>query len=295
MAEEFGVGFNKEDRDPNNDDRQYYRTALNEFKYIDPKKLPDDDYPPTVGEDVLTREFHSFSRVWSGAFYRMLTAVYEGNKAEGQEPSAALKSATDTLGHNWGKVGKSMLRQANRGEDKTTFNQLAAVMLDRDILTEDEVEGIKNETLPKVKLQDGSPDSVLKSMSSALELPEGFQSEGKPQKLDDGRTVYLFTRPERHQLPGLSHQGDALELELRSGLSATFDDAGNLVSYFHTPIGDAEREDAEVFAQDLMNKDRVQEEPISSIDENDRGRVFLGRLLPDRPGVKVLERLPIFD
>lgn len=309
MAEEFGVGFNKEDKDPNNDDRQYYRTALNEFKYIDPKKLPDDDYPPTVGEDVLTREFHSFSRVWSGAFYRMLTSLYEGEKSEGKEPAQALKSACDTLGHTWGKallelpptgikfsvVAKSMLRQANRGEDKKTFNRLADVILDRDLLNQGEIDKLRNETLPEVDAADGSPGSVLKGMTEALQLPQGFVSEGEPRTLKNGNTVYLFTRPERHALPGLAHQGDSLEVELRSGLSATFDESGRLVNYFHTPVGDQEREEAEIFSADLMGRDRVQDNPVSSLMENDSGRVFLGRLLPDRKGVKVLERLPVFD
>lgn len=309
MAEEFGVGFNKEDNDPNNDDRQYYRTALNEFKYIDPKKLPDDDYPPTVPEDVLTREFHSFSRVWSGAFYRMLTALYDGAKSDGAEPMEALKSARDQLGHIWGKsltelpptgikfgiVSEAMLKTTARSGDLVTFDRLAAVMMDRDLLDEGQVAKLRGAaSAPNVSLGDGKPESVLRSMSSELGLPEGFASEGEPSKLKDGRTVYLFTKPERHEL-GLRHEGDAVEVELREGLSATFDESGKLVNYFHTPIGAEEREDAELFAKDLLSKQRVKEDSFSPQTENASGQVYLGRLLPDRQGVKVFERVPVFD
>ena len=309
MAEEFGSGFNKEDKDPNNDDRQYYRTALNEFKYIDPKLLPDDDYPPTVPEDVLTREFHSFSRVWSGAFYRMLTALYDGEKNGGAQPVDALKTATDKLGNVWGKalnelpptgikfkvVSEAMLKTAAQSGDLATFDRLAAVMVDRDLLDEQTVDKLRTNSGPNISMGDGKPETVLKSLSQELDLPEGYAIEGEPTKLDDGRTVYLYTRPERHQPIGLNHEGDQIEVELRSGLAATFDADGKLVSHYHTPVGEEERADADLLVQDLMSRERVKEGAFDSQTENQTGQVYLARLVPDREGVKVFERLPVFD
>ena len=309
MAEEFGSGFNKEDKDPNNDDRQYYRTALNEFKYIDPKLLPDDDYPPTVPENVLTREFHSFSRVWSGAFYRMLTALYDGEKNGGAQPVDALKTATDKLGNVWGKalnelpptgikfkvVSEAMLKTAAQSGDLATFDRLAAVMVDRDLLDEQTVDKLRTNSGPNIVMGDGKPETVLKSLSKELDLPEGYSIEGEPTKLEDGRTVYLYTRPERHQPIGLNHEGDQIEVELRSGLAATFDADGKLVSHYHTPVGEEERADADLLVQDLMARERVKEGAFDSQVENQSGQVYLARLVPDREGVKVFERLPVFD
>ncbi len=309
MAEEFGSGFNKEDKDPNNDNRQYYRTALNEFKYIDPKLLPDDDYPPTVPEDVLTREFHSFSRVWSGAFYRMLTALYDGEKNGGAQPVDALKTATDKLGNVWGQalnelpptgikfkvVSEAMLKKAAQSGDLATFDRLAAVMVDRDLLDEQTVDKLRTSSGPNIVMGDGKPETVLKSLSDELDLPGGYAIEGEPTKLEDGRTVYLYTKPERHQPIGLNHEGDQLEVELRSGLAATFDSDGNLVSHYHTPVGEEERADADLLVQDLMARERVKEGVFDSQVENQSGRVYLARLVPDRDGVKVFERLPVFD
>ena len=309
MAEEFGSGFNKEDKDPNNDDCQYYRTALNEFKYIDPKLLPDDDYPPTVPENVLTREFHSFSRVWSGAFYRMLTALYDGEKNGGAQPVDALKTATDKLGNVWGKalnelpptgikfkvVSEAMLKTAAQSGDLATFDRLAAVMVDRDLLDEQTVDKLRTNSGPNIVMGDGKPETVLKSLSKELDLPEGYSIEGEPTKLEDGRTVYLYTRPERHQPIGLNHEGDQIEVVLRSGLAATFDADGKLVSHYHTPVGEEERADADLLVQDLMARERVKEGAFDSQVENQSGQVYLARLVPDREGVKVFERLPVFD
>ncbi len=310
MAEEFGTAFNKEDKDPNNDDRPYYRTALNEFKYIDPKKLPDDDYPPTVGEDVLTREFHSFSRVWSGAFYRMLTALYDGEKASGKSELEALKTARDTLGSNWGKalhelppsgikfsvVAESMLRVAARDEDKTTFDRLGSVLVDRDILSAEQVAQLRGGKSEDVRLGDGSAESVLASLDAHYGLGEGYQVEGEPVKLADGRTVYQFTKPERVST-GIFHEGADIQVELHSGVSATFDASGKLASSFHTPVGQEESDNAALFSADLMAKDRVKENAYSLHVANGKGDVFLGQLVDDfeQPNVKVLQRLPIYD
>ncbi len=310
MAEEFGTAFNKEDNDPKNDERPYYRTALNEFKYIDPKKLPDDDYPPTVGEEVLTREFHSFSRVWSGAFYRMLTALYDGEKAGGKSELEALKAARDTIGNNWGKalhelppsgikfsvVAESMLRVAARDEDKTTFDRLGSVLVDRDVLTSDKVAELRSGKAAEVELGDGSNSSVLNSLEAHYGLGEGYLPEGDPVRLADGRTVYQFARSERVDT-GLSHEGSHIEVELHSGVSATFDASGKLVSSFHTPVGETETEEAKLFSADLMAKDRVKENSFALQVANDRGDVFLGQLVDDfeKPNVKLMQRLPIYD
>lgn len=310
MAEEFGTAFNQEDNDPNNNDRPYYRTALNEFKYIDPKKLPDDDYPPTVGENVLTREFHSFSRVWSGAFYRMLTSLYDGAKADGKSELEALKSARDTLGHNWGQalhelppsgikfsvVAEAMLKVAARDEDKTTFDRLGSVMVDRDVLSAESVAKLRDGKAAQITRGDGSNGAVLASLEAHYGLGKGYQAEGEPVKLSDGRTVYQFTKPERLST-GLSHDGADIQVELHSGVSATFDASGKLVSSFHTPVGAEETENAQLFSADLMGKDRVKENAYSLQVANGNGDVFLGQLIDDfeQPNVKVLQRLPIYD
>ena len=200
--------------------------------------------------------------------YRMLTSLYDGEKAEGKSPLEALKSARDALGETWGKaltelpptgikfsvVAESMPRTAAKSDDPDTFDRLASVLVDRDVLTPERVAELKTPTLQNVSQGDGSNESVLKSLEQAYDLPQGYVAEGEPKKLGDGRTVYMYTRPERHQVPGLKSLGDDIEVELRSGVVATFDANGQLVSSYNTPVGDEDRTDAEVFAADLWPK-----------------------------------------
>lgn len=305
MAEEFGSAFNKEDQDPNNDERIYYRTALNTFKYIDPALLPDDDYPPTVPEEVLTREFHSFSRVWTGTFYNILEGLYDANRAKGAEPLEALTSARDTLGHAWGKAldempatgvryrhaAEAMLMQTLRNNQTDDFLTMGRVLVERNVLSQEQLDSLRDRKLPDIKM--GTPEQVLAQASKALDLPDGFTSEGPATMTRDGRTVMLFTAPERHTLPQLECEGDRLEVELHHGLMVAFDADGKLLNLQHTPVDDTRRQEAETFVADLEKSGRLTGNIFKSVD--DKNRPFLARAHPERPGVRLVERLPIYD
>lgn len=311
LAEEFGTAFNKEDQDPNNNDRPYYRTALNEFKYIDPKKLPSDDYPPTVGENVLTSEFHSFSRVWSGAMYRMLTSLYDGARADGKEPLDALKTARDELGFTWGKalqelppsgikysvVAESMLRVASRDKDKAVFDRLGSVLVDRDILSADRVAELRNTKPANVALGDGNEGTVLSNLDHLYQLGDGFTADGQPEKLPDGRTVYQFSKPVTVQVGEFG--GVPIKSDLYAGVSATFDSSGQIVSSFYRPVDEETIADAKLFTSNLEESGRVKESSfaLASATHNDEGRVFLAQVQDsyDKPGEKILRRLPVYD
>lgn len=299
MAEEFGSGFNKEDQNPDNDDRIYYRTALNSFKYIDPRLLPDDDYPPTVPEEVLTREFHSFSRVWTGTFYQMLTALYDRERTEGAEPLEALKSARDTLGNVFAKaldelpptgiryrlVAEQMLNQALRQGNAPAFYTLGQVLVDRDVLTQEQVDAVRERAeLPDVRL--GDP-----AMLERLGLSPGMVPEGPPQQVGDGRTIMLFTEARRHPLPELSLKGDQLEVELRDGVMLAFDAEGKLINLVRG--GDTE-EEAEVLVRDLARHGRLNARHLFQ-SEDPEGRPYLARAVPSTPGRRLVEMVPVFD
>lgn len=67
------------------------RDAFNAFTYIEPEKLP------RSGKDnQLTSEPHSFSRVFSGAWYEMLVAIYEEERKT-LDPKSALIKARDVM------------------------------------------------------------------------------------------------------------------------------------------------------------------------------------------------------
>ncbi|NDD27765.1 MAG: hypothetical protein EB084_05795 [Proteobacteria bacterium] len=65
----------------------FVRTAINSFTWQDPNDLPS-SAPP----DQLSSEVHSFSRLWSGAFYDVVAGIQARNMAAGMDAECALKS-----------------------------------------------------------------------------------------------------------------------------------------------------------------------------------------------------------
>jgi hypothetical protein len=72
------------------------RDAVNQFKYRDPATLPG-----RAPASKLSSESHSFSRVFSGAFYDLLVAIYTQLRGENAalSPDAALAQARADAGH----------------------------------------------------------------------------------------------------------------------------------------------------------------------------------------------------
>jgi hypothetical protein len=92
LAEEMGHGiFSRYGR--NASSQESLRDAVNDFKYTNPNNLPDS------GPDTqLVRGGHSFSRVFSGAFYGALVRMYQLLKEELQDNDKALRQAADDIG-----------------------------------------------------------------------------------------------------------------------------------------------------------------------------------------------------
>lgn len=61
------------------------------FKYTEPEKLPSDG-----PDNVIINECHSFSRIFSGAFYEMIVKMSDQNMKNGQDQMTAIKNARDT-------------------------------------------------------------------------------------------------------------------------------------------------------------------------------------------------------
>ncbi|MDE3088905.1 MAG: hypothetical protein KGJ80_05930 [Chloroflexota bacterium] len=72
------------------------RDAVNKFRYRDPDKLPGN-----ARASKLSSESHSFSRVFSGAFYDLLVGIYAQLRKENAtlSPDAALAQARADAGH----------------------------------------------------------------------------------------------------------------------------------------------------------------------------------------------------
>lgn len=279
LAEEFGTAYNKEDDDPNNNDRPHYRTALNDFKYQDPKTLPKDSYPPKQPEEVLTSEAHSFSRVWTGAFYRMLGTLYNQFLPGAANQVEALKSARDVLGTLWTHgldhlpaanlkfrhAAMGMLREADKFEGGRYFDSLAAVMVDRQLLTQEQVDQAHSRPVP------GPIPS------------ENWQAD-PPQPGAGGRRVLTYRAPQRVSVD-LGTRGQA-EMELHSGLTQVYDAAGQLVSQTYTPLT----------AEDIAD---ARDEALAHLDGPGQAEVTpwlaKARLVSQLDGPPLLVRIPVCE
>lgn len=229
LAEEFGSAYNKEDDNPNNDDRPYYRSALNDFKYQPIDSLPSDSYPPTQPEEVLTSEPHSFSRIWSGAFYQMLGSIYQ--QEAGKEASLeALKTAREALSTMWGRsldllpsrnlkfpqVAEAMLKEARAYEGGRYAEAISGVLADRQLLA-------SSPTRPMV-------------------TPGPWKSE-TVQVGSQGRQVFTFEAPQQVEVD-LGSAGRA-QMQLASGLTVVVDENGDCLDVVYSPLTQGDLADAQ--------------------------------------------------
>ena len=76
----------------------YLRSGINNFKYVDPKLLPS-----RTGENELSKEPHSFSRIFFGAIYDIMVMIYNTRK-QTETPQRALMDARNVLARYLGKA-----------------------------------------------------------------------------------------------------------------------------------------------------------------------------------------------
>ena len=123
----------------------YTRNAINTFTYEDPSTLPD-HAPP----DKLSSEVHSYSRLWTGAFYDVMAGVVQQKMGEGMSAREALAaSADDGLAmlarmmkaapegdFTYPDMAKCLLKTEKEGNDGKYAALIQKVMTDRKILPE---------------------------------------------------------------------------------------------------------------------------------------------------------------
>ncbi|MBQ7567562.1 hypothetical protein IJT17_02020 [bacterium] len=100
----------------------YVRDAINDFKWQDPSTLP--SRPSNNNE--LSTEVHSWSRLFTGAVYDVMTGIVNRNMENGMEPAAAIKSAGAEMISLYG----NLFKEAPKGD--FTYEDMAKSMLKTD-------------------------------------------------------------------------------------------------------------------------------------------------------------------
>ncbi len=120
VAEELGRGINNASG-TNRTGGDYLRQAVNNFKWADPRTLPE-----RGGPDRLGHEAHDFSRLWTGAFYEVLTQINQEKMDAGIPPQEAIKQT----GQEGIKMLANLVREAPKGQ--FTYRQMAEAFVKSD-------------------------------------------------------------------------------------------------------------------------------------------------------------------
>ena len=172
------------------------RDSVNKFKY----KIPD-TLPGRAPASRLSSESHSFSRVFSGAFYDVLVAIYEQLRGENEalSPDAGLAQARTDAGHLLAQglilapngdapfktIASSMIMAEEQNFDGKYFDVLKKAFTARRILKASEANALKKtgggghtqtSALGNARASVGVPLTVdPTSLRIGEDLPSGFR------------------------------------------------------------------------------------------------------------------------
>lgn len=90
MAAEMGRGIYNTTEGSYGESADYLRNLANNFVYTEPEKLPKEGR-----DDQILNQHHSFSRIFSGAFYELLITISNIKIKSGKKQNVALREARD--------------------------------------------------------------------------------------------------------------------------------------------------------------------------------------------------------
>ena len=221
LGEEFGSAVRRLNHSPD-DDRDYLRTHLNPFQYVDPNTLPGDG-----PREELSGESHSFCQVWTRAFYQAAASIFAQQPGAGIED---LQKSGEILGHLF-TLGTQMASPA-----RARYAQLASAMVRADeLLYQGQHRAGLEQAFGAARIdcqQDPVPDFTWSEppadLSQAQPLldqlgPGGFQAQ---RVIHDG---HGFTLVEGLRQQTVRHQDLGVSSQVAEGITLTFNPEGKLV------------------------------------------------------------------
>lgn len=272
LAEELGTLRNSIDDDPRNDSTFYLRNALNDFKAQPFKKLP---YLPENRVTGLGREAHSYSRVYTGALYRILVEIYKLFQREKWAKQVALAMARDVLGEllirsvELGPIGESSLEDFawTMIVADTLFLEgryrriLEREFIRRKILTRALISqyAARAADIPEITLPEGlnEPDVAqrfLETHRKALKLPEGveFHTQSGYRDRQGNRFITYFYAHPLHLDDASYKQYAGYIVPLFGGVVMMFDPNGKLRHFLFRPVEEEDVTQARVQIADMV-------------------------------------------
>ena len=267
------------------------RDAVNDFKYLAPDTLPG-----RAPASQLSSESHSFSRVFSGACYDLLVAVYEQLRGENAALSsdAALAQARADTGHLLAQglilapkgdalfktIASSMIRADEQNFEGRYFDVLKNTFSARRILKASEADALKKSgggghtqtsALGTASVSVGVPLTVdPASLRIGEDLPSGFRAAMRAPKqefrLVDERPqrgasrVLHYTAERRMELKGRAlGAASGAVVDVSDSLAVQVDRDGRVVSSHLHETDRAHQRRIRDHVAKLVARDRVYE------------------------------------
>ncbi len=275
------------------------RDAVNEFSYRDPDTLP-----ARAPASKLSSESHSFSRIFSGAFYDLLVGIYTALRQADNTlaADAALEQARTTAGHLLAQglilapkgdapfktIASSMFTADAQNFGGKNFPVLRQVFVARRILKADEADALKKnagsgniETSAlggtasgavgtPVPLGTGGAEAggeIPAQVRRALKLPKRDYVLTREQPSRQGRVVH-YTAPRDMQLRGadLGVARGAI-VTVTDAVSVQVDPEGRVMSSQHHKVDQGQKRRIRDHVAKLVERGRVYAaKPGESID-----------------------------
>ena len=120
LGEELGMAINNS-QGSNVTGGDYTRNAINDFQWQDPSTLPG-----RAPHDQLSKQVHSYSRLWTGSFYDVFQGMHQSYMDGGMDAKEALAAARD----EGLKLYGALMHEAPHGNH--TYRDMAEALLRAD-------------------------------------------------------------------------------------------------------------------------------------------------------------------
>jgi len=279
----------------------YLRNAFNQFMYVKFDDLPFSSADPLQ----LSRQEHSYSRLFSGAFYDVLVGIYEVMKDDGVPGYVAIYNARDVVGRlvmtaiEAGPVGEltfADMARAFLSADSVLFDGkhrqvIKTVFDERGILSSEEaevyVEYLQN--LPDIKL----PSSINSWLASAQYLEDelipklGLDVDGELTPLSthrnaDGNVFMTYFSSRSVRLIGDEYSKFAgTRVDVMGGLTLMFDVDDHLRSVCYRPVTDEDVRQIRVLVAEMIQAGTIVDQLYISSHEALYQKMPQGLFVPD--------------
>lgn len=262
----------------------YLRNALNNLTN---KPFDELHYTLDNPEFELGRQSHNYSRLFTGAFYDLLVAVYE-EECKTSQPQLAVHRTREILGYllicaieigpvgefDFGDMARAFLMADVLVYEGQHVELQKRVFAQRGILSLEDADAFLAEqrSLPELSL----PPSLNSPLASALFLEESVLPALKlPTDAEliplsavrnvDGFAFLTYFMSRRISLVGEQYrQFNGATLDAFGGVTLTFGADNQLKAVFYRPVTDEDERQIKLLVTDLIQYDLVADQPLSA-------------------------------